>query len=174
MYARTTKDPGSRSRLKRRLVRLTVAVAAVAGAIGAMATPASAAQTCTGETASNVCLSINQLNDGTYAVHVGIDVHMSLAAAQEYIDDQGDPFQVVVKGDDKFDDTLFSVPRTALSASSGSGLSGDFDVIVFGFQLDEDHDWWDNHDEVYAWITLTDTDTGNSVDFGSNQITGYF
>ncbi|WP_037320080.1 hypothetical protein [Amycolatopsis orientalis] len=160
-----------RGRVNRRLLGSLVAVVAMSGAVGLAAGPASAAQTCTGAADSNLCLAINRLDNGLFAVHVGIDVHMSLDRAQEYIDDPGDPLRVTIRGDDsgKLAEFLFTVPLTALGASAGFGLSGDFDTVVTGNALNEDS----GQDEVRAVVTLIDTDT-NTVDatFVSNRITG--
>jgi hypothetical protein len=164
-------DPRRQGRPKRRLFQLLIAAVAVFGAVGLMAAPASAAQTCTGGT-NNLCLSINRLADGRYLVHVGIDVRMSLDAAQEYIDDVGDPFTVTIHGDDDGDlgDSRFTLTQTGLSASADFGLSGDFEKIVPGFFLDEDN----GTDEVRALVKLTDTDVDRSIFFRSNLIVGNF
>jgi len=149
---------------------------AVCGAVALTAVPASAAQTCTGKTDSNLCFSINQRADGLFDVHVGIDVHMPLDEAQEYVDDVGEPpFTVWIRGDDgKPDRNLFSVPLTdgTLVATSGFGLSAEFDTVVEGRDLDEDPG---GTDEVRAHVTLTDTDTGIDAEgspFISNRLTG--
>lgn len=151
----------------RGVLRLLIAATAFLGAVGLMTGPASAAQTCTGRPDSNLCLAINGVGNGNFAVHVGIDVHMSRDEAQEYIDDPGDPFTVWIRGDDG--EFLFTLPTTALGASEESGLSGDFDRIVPGTALNEDS----GQDEIVAFVILTDTDT-NTVTrtFTSNPIIG--
>jgi hypothetical protein len=163
-------SPGGRA--KRRLLRLVGAATAVAGIGTLTAAPASAAQTCTGRTDSNLCLSIDRRTDGRFNVHVGIDVHMPLDQAQEYVGDAGDPFIVRIRGEDsgRPAEFLFVVPITGLGASSESGLSADFDTIVSGSALDEDQG---ATDEIIAQVTLVDTDT-NSVAgiFNSNRIVG--
>jgi hypothetical protein len=110
----STADVRPGGRTKRRLLQLPIAAVAVCGAVALTAVPASAAQTCTGKTDSNLCFSINQRADGLFDVHVGIDVHMPLDEAQEYVDDVGEPpFTVWIRGDDgKPDRNLFSVPLT--------------------------------------------------------------
>jgi len=164
-------DVRPRGRSRRRLLQLLIAATAVVGAVGLMAGPASAAQTCTGAADSNLCLAINGLGGNTFAVHVGIDVHMSLEKAQEYIDDPGDPFIVWIRGDDSgsLAEFLFTVPRTALGASAESGLSGDFDITVPGSLLNEDT----GQDEIRAQVFLIDTDTTHTdATFVSNRIVG--
>jgi len=170
-------DVRSRGRAKRRLLQLPIAATAVLGAVALTAAPASAAQTCTGNPDSNLCFSINQRADGNFDVHVGIDVHMPLDKAQEYVDDEGDPFTVWIRGDDGTPDrNLFSVPITpgTLVATPGFGLSAEFDTVVEGRDLDEDPG---DTDEIFAQVQLIDTDT-NEEDkeegspFISNRLTG--
>src|SRR5882724_11275993 len=168
-------------RARRRLLRVLIAAVGVLGVVGSTAGPASAAQTCTGASDSNLCLAVDGLGGGLFRVHVGIDVHMSLADAQEYIDDPGDPFVVTIVADDGIVScpifcgtvipTLFQVPLTALGASSGSGLSGDFDIIVAGSSLDEDPPG--QEDEIRAFVELWDRDTNRLIHrFMSNQLSG--
>jgi hypothetical protein len=169
-------DVRPRGGTKRRLLQLPIAATAVLGAIALTAAPASAAQTCTGKPDSNLCFSINQRADGNFDVHVGIDVHMDLGDAQEYVDDVGEPaFTVWIRGyDGKPDRNLFSVPMTdgTLVATPESGLSAEFDRVVEGRDLDED---LGSTDEVLAYVTLTDTDTDVKhprSPFISNRLTG--
>ena len=166
---------------RRRLARVLVAAAGVLGVVGSMAGPASAAQTCTGASDSNLCLSVDGVGGGRFRVHVGIDVPMSLAEAQEYIDDPGDPFVVTIVADDGIGSScplfcgtvipvLFRVPLTGLGAS-GSGLGGDFDITVPGTALNEDPPG--QEDEIRAFAELWDRDTNTLVRrFVSNQISG--
>jgi hypothetical protein len=164
-------DVRPRSRTKRRLLQLLTATVVVPGALAVTAVPASAAQTCTGRTDSNLCLAIDRRTDGNYNVHVGIDVHMPLDQAQEYVDDAGVPFSVWIRGDDgNLNEYLAWVPITDLVATSGWGLSADFDTVVSGRALDEDRG---GVDEVRARVTLTDTDTNTVTGvFDSNRIVG--
>jgi hypothetical protein len=167
----TAEDVRPRGRTKRRLLQLLIAAMAVFGAVGLSAGPASAAQTCTGAADSNLCFAINGVGSGNFAVHVGIDVHMSLEDAQEYIDDPGNPFVVWIRGDDSgsLNEFLFTVPITDLGASSGFGLSADFDIVVPGSWLNEDN----GQDEVRAQVFLIDTDTNTTTaTFVSNRIVG--
>jgi hypothetical protein len=78
--------------------RLLIAATTVFGTIGLTAEPAFAAQTCPVAPDSIVCSAINQIDNGLFAVHVGIDVRMSLAEAQEYVDDPGDTTATFVSG----------------------------------------------------------------------------
>lgn len=127
----TVANVRARGHTKLRLLQVVIAAAAVFGAVGLTAAPASAEQTCMG---SNLCLAINGLGNGTFAVHVGTDVHMSLEEAQEYVDDAGDPLFASIRGDDSgnVSQFLFSMPFTDVGASSESGLSADFDLAVPG------------------------------------------
>jgi hypothetical protein len=167
----TAADVRPRGRAKRRLAQLAIAAITVPGALALTAGPASAAQTCTGRADSNLCLSIDRRADGNYNVHVGIDVHMPLYQAQEYVDDVGVPFSVWLRGDDgKPAEYLFRVPITALVATSESGLSADFNTVVSGAALDEDRG---GVDEVRARVTLIDTDTNTTTGiYDSNRIVG--
>ena len=166
-------DPDARRQRARRWVTRTLAAGlAVVGIVGLTTAPASAAMTCTGRPDSNTCLWIDGIGNGLFRVHVGIDVHMSLAAAQEYIDDAGDPFSVVVFGDDGggADQALFIVPLIALGASTESGLSGDFETVVPGSALNEDPG---QADEIRARVLLIDTDLNRVTGtYLSNQLSG--
>ena len=170
-------DVRSRGRAKRRLLQLPIAATAVLGAVALTAVLASAAETCTGEADSNLCLRINQRTDGNFDVHVGIDVHMPLHKAQEYVGNVGEPFTVWIRGEDgDVDQNLFSVPMTpgTLVATPESGLSAEFDTVVEGRDLDEDRG---GRDEIFAQVQLFDTDTGEEAKdegspFISNVIVG--
>lgn len=148
--------PRGRRRLVRGTLAAAMALGIVGGTMGATTGTASAAMRCTGARDSNVCLWVNGVGNGQFVVHVGIDFHISREDAQEYIDDAGDPFQVWIRGDDNGPaEFLFTVPMTAIGASDESGLSADFERTVPGSWLNEDA----GTDEVYAELTLTDTDT---------------
>ncbi|BCB75030.1 hypothetical protein ACFQ1L_33475 [Phytohabitans flavus] len=120
---------------KRRLTRVLALAASLSVALGLMAVPAQAAMICSGAPAINLCLWIDGQGNNRYRVHVGIDVHMSLAEAQEYVDDAGDPFSAVIIGSAGL--IRFGVPQVGLGATSESGLSGDFEIVVLGSQLNE-------------------------------------
>jgi hypothetical protein len=160
----TVAGESGRRRLRRvrrpvRLVQVLIAVLAVAGATLVTAGPASAAMQCDYQVGLyNVCLSVDGVGDGKYHVHVGIDVHMSLADAQEYLDDDGDPFLAIIRGDDGggLAEVLSYPTLRGLGASDESGLSADFDATIPGSVLDEDHG---DGDEIRAQVRLTDTDT---------------
>jgi hypothetical protein len=160
-----------RGRIKRRLLQTVIAAAAVFGAVVVTAGPAAAVQTCTGRPEANLCFAIEGRPDGRFDVHVGIDVHMPLAEAQEYVDDAGNPLSASIRGDDSgnLSQFLFNVPLSVLGASAESGLSADFNITVPGSFLNEDN----GTDEVRAVVTLVDTDT-NTVrgTFVSNVIIG--
>jgi hypothetical protein len=104
---------------------------AMFGAIGVTAEPASAAQTCTGATAANLCLTINRLDNGLYDVNVSIDMCMSLAEAQEYIDDPGNPAIAEICGDDS--GKLASTSSLSRSRSLGQMSSGSASVSIWWY-----------------------------------------
>ena len=138
----------------RRLSRvLAVVTAAAIGMITLATAPASATQTCTAQVGSNVCLSNFRLSNGNYAVHIGIDDHISQADAQAIIDQPGDPFFTVVTDSDG--NALFFVPETDIGASQQDGLSADFDVTVLPSQL--------HNARVLGRIRLTDNRNGTRV-----------
>ena len=156
----TETVPRARRRLGRGLLAAAMALGIVSGTMSATMGTAAAAMACTGARDSNVCLWVNGVGNGQFVVHVGIDFHISREAAQEYIDDAGDPFRVWIRGDDNGPgEFLFSVPMTGLGASDESGLSADFERTVPGSWLNEDA----GTDEVYAELTLTDTDTNTVI-----------
>ncbi|MEN3359715.1 MAG: hypothetical protein V7637_3697 [Mycobacteriales bacterium] len=160
-----------RGHTKRRLLRLLIAATVVLGAVGLTAGPASAARNCTGPANSSLCLTINGVGNGNFDVLVGIDVHMSLEEAQEYMGDPGDPFVVWIRGDDSgsLAEFLFTVPLINLGASAEFGLSGDFDIVVPGSWLNEDN----GQDEIRAQVFLIDTDTNTTTGtFVSGPIVG--
>src|SRR5690349_11481335 len=81
---------------KRRIVALIVALVATVGGVALGTGIASAASSCTSNSERGLCLAVDRNANGTFTVHVGVDVHMSVADAQEYIDDPGDPFVVTI------------------------------------------------------------------------------
>ncbi|MFD1364971.1 hypothetical protein [Actinoplanes sichuanensis] len=147
--------------MKRRLAWVMAVVVSLSVALGVMAAPAQAARICSGAPAINLCLWIDRLDSGFYRVHVGIDVHMSLDVAQEYVDDAGNPFAVVTIGNSG--SARFVVPLVAVGASAESGLSGDFETVVSGSALNENPA---GQDRIRARVQLIDTDT--------NRITGTY
>jgi hypothetical protein len=177
----STATNARKRRYRRRLSRVLIAVVGVLGIVGSTAGPAAAEQTCTGHSDSNLCLAVDGLGGGLFRVHVGIDVHMSFADAQEYVDDPGDPFVVTVVQDDGIGgcpifcgtviQVLFQVPLTALGASSQSGLGGDFDITVPASALDDDPPG--EEDEIRAFVELWDRDTNRMIKrYMSNQLSG--
>ena len=166
---------------RRRLGMLAVALVGAVSAVGLGTGTASAASSCTINSERGVCLAVDGVGGGNFRVHVGVDVHMSLAEAQEYIDDPGDPFVVKIVADDGIDScpilcgtvipTLFFVPMTGLSASAERGLSGSFDITVPGSALNDDPAG--EEDEIRAFVELWDRDTNRLTKrYMSNQISG--
>ena len=164
----------------RRLVQVLIAAVGVLGVVGSTAGPASAAQTCNSTGGSVVCLAVDGVGGGQFKVHVGIEVQMSRAEAQEYIDDPGDPFVVTIVADDGIVScpvfcgtvvpVLFRVPLTQLGAGDSS-LGADFDITVPASALNEDPPG--QEDEIRAFVELWDRDTNTLVRrFMSNQISG--
>jgi hypothetical protein len=161
-------------RLKRTLGLALAPTAAFVLMAGVMAAPASAEQRCTGAAGSNVCLSIDDFNGG-FRVHIGIDVHMSLAQAQAILDAPGDPFSARMMGSDPLsDDVLFNVHLTDEGASAGSGLSADFDMVASRSQLNEDDSFFDDVDEVFGRVKLVDPGTGAVTFYNSPIISRVF
>ena len=147
------------------------AVAIAFGAVAATASAASAEQTCKVAPGYVNCFSITPMENNDYAVHLGIDVHMSRQDAQNIIDAPGEEFSAKVFGDDwNWDNALFNVPVT-WSAAGDSGLSAEFDIVVDGSTLDED---WEGTDELYGRITLFDPRGGEDRTFTTNVLTGDF
>ncbi|GIE76340.1 hypothetical protein Aph02nite_22900 [Actinoplanes philippinensis] len=155
--------------VKRGLAWATAVVASLAVTLGPMAAPAQAARTCTGQTDSNLCLWIDLQSNGVYRIHVGIDVrYLSLADAQEYIDDPGDPFRAYIIG--RNGSARFIVPVVGLGASAESGLSGDFETYVSASALNENPN---GQDELRAQVLLIDTDTNTvTKTFTSGKLFG--
>jgi hypothetical protein len=137
-----------RTRTKRSLLGVIAIIAATVAGMIALTGPAFATQRCGPAFASIVCLEIQKLSDGNYAVHVGIDYHISLQAAQEIIDQPGDPFFTVAMSGST---TLFFIPLTQLGASA-DGLGAGFDVTVLPSQL--------GGRTVFARMKLTDNRSG--------------
>lgn len=156
------------STVKRRLTWVLAVAASLSVALGLMAAPAQAAMKCVPDQNAFVCLWIDGLGNNRFRVHVGIDVRMSLAEAQEYIDDAGNPFSVVTIGSAGL--IRFGVPQVGLGASAESGLSGDFEIVALGSQLNENPG---GLDKIRAHVRLFDTDTNRLVaTYISGEIAG--
>lgn len=172
----------SRRRRKRGLRMLLVAAVGVTSAIALTAGTASAAHTCSNNSERHICLAVDGVGGGNFAVHVDIDLLMSAADAQEFIDDPGDPFVVTIVADDGIDTscpivcgtvvpTLFHMPMSLLTASNEHGLSGNFDLTVPGSWLNEDPPG--QEDEIRAYIQVWDRDTNRMIhSYYSNQLSG--
>ncbi|MDP9866794.1 MULTISPECIES: hypothetical protein [Streptosporangium] len=170
----STGNPESRNRT-RRLLRVLGAVMVPAVAIVALAVPASADQQCRSFSSGVVCLTINRLSDGQYAVDLGIDVHMSRQDAQAIIDAPGDPFTAKVVGADTFfDNDLFGVPMVGIGATDESGLSADFHRVVLPSSLNEDDSPGDRVDEVFGRIRFVDPRTNLGRTFDTPEIHALF
>jgi len=159
-------------------------VATVGGVAVGTGIASAGTSSCTSNGERGLCLAIDGVGGGRFSVHVGVDVHMSVADAQEYIDDPGDPFDVIIVGDDgsgsdphrvtpgdPFLPILFRIPMTYASAGSPRGLSASFDAIVPGRALDEDPAG--QEDEIRAYLQLWDRDTNRITNvFLTNQLSG--
>jgi hypothetical protein len=173
-------DLESATRRRRWTARALGALAVVAVALGCVAGPAGAEpQLCNGRPGgrANVCINITSTGNGNfYNVHIGIDVHMSGADARAIINQPGDPFRVRLMGSDSGsdDDFLGIVPLTTIGASDEFGLGADFDRGASRWDLDEDNNLFDDVDDVYAEITLVDSDRGTMVTFRSDIIHNVF
>ena len=167
----------SRGRTKRLFLRATIGLTAVASAVGLMAAPALAAPNrCTSPDNVVRCLYIERNPNGTYYVEIGIDVPMSVQDAQAIIDQPGDPFLVTMVGSDPLaDNNLFTVPPYALDATAADGLRGRFsrDQIPRSW-LNEDNSIFDQTDEVFARIVLTDLRNNSTRTFNTVIVSQQF
>lgn len=101
---------------------------------------------------------------------------MSVQDAQAIIDQPGDPFVVTMVGSDPLaDNNLFNVPRYALDATAEDGLRGRFsqDQIPRSL-LNEDNSIFDQMDEVFARIVLTDLRNNSTRTFKTVIISQQF
>jgi hypothetical protein len=159
---------------KRRFLRAAAVTAVGASALVLAAAPSQAAQKCTGRGDANVCLAIDRLSNGEYAVHLGIDWHISRLDAESIILGGG-PITAEMLGDDAFsDDHLFPVFLTDVGASDAFGLSIDFDRVVPAFFLDEDNVPFDRTDEVFGRISITDRRTSSTRTFDTPEFVQNF
>lgn len=122
----------------------------------------------------NICLYITDDPQSPFShffmVHVGIDVTMSQADAQNIIDGGGGITARMYGSDSIFDDNLQGVTRTSMSAWEG-GLSANFDRSICGGVLDEDPE---GEDEVYALASLYDPRSGRTRTFRSEEVEAFF
>jgi hypothetical protein len=167
------------TRTLRRVGQLIAALALVTGLSVAKAGTATAANVgewaCNYNAQSNTCLFIANLGDHRYSVHVGIDVHMSQQDAQNIINGGSRP-TATLYGDDGHritDQFLTNIPLTALSASSTSGLSAEFDIVVDQSLLNEDSGANDV-DEIIAQVALFIPATQSVIFFRSGEVRSAF
>ncbi|WP_336215432.1 hypothetical protein [Nonomuraea sp. LPB2021202275-12-8] len=172
-----TSDP--RSRVGRASRKLAVVSALAAAALAIAAGPAMAEPNpqvkCTSASTHVICFSLDRLDDGNVAAHLGIDIHMSRADAQAIIDAPGEELSAKVIGaDPAFNNSLVSVPVT-WSAAGDAGLSAEFDITVPFSVLNEDDGYFDGYiDELFGRIVLVDPRNGAKRTFTSATITGYY
>lgn len=169
---------------KKRSMSMLITTLLATLALAVTAAPALAEQRCKGDsnTGSNWCLdTFTEPGDvpDFHNVHVGIDVHMSLQDAQSIIDAPGNPFVARIVGSDPLaDNNLFSVPLTDIRATAEFGLSADFAKTrpdgVSRIELNEDSSIFDDRDEVFARIVLTDPRTGRPRTFDTPMIIRHF
>jgi hypothetical protein len=143
---------GAPMRIRHRLTRSFAVLLATAAALVGFTTPAHASDPKCNfiEGRRNVCLFIDQLPDGRWAVHVGIDINMTRRQAEAIVGTGNSPFTAEIRGDDgdeSEDDYQFGLPLTRLVATD-KGLTGEFDLQVDGSALDED----DGTDEIFARV----------------------
>ena len=165
---------GARTRARRALLAAAATLLAVGTSI-TLASPASADQVCNSGTGWATCFNLTRLDNGTIAVHLGIDVTMSRADAQAIIDSPGQEFSASVVGQDPaFDNTQMTVPVTWSQAWDG-GLSAEMDAVATFQQLNEDDGFFDGYvDELYGRIKLFDPRTQRTRTFTTRVITGYY
>ena len=159
--------------LARRAVPAMAGLAIVPAAIVLTATAGHAdGPACHYDSQHNACLWITETwpGSGFYEVHIGIDVYMNPAQAQDIVA-RGGGFYAKVMGDDpSYDDLLFYLDRLSQDVAP-HGLSAEFHTSrIPGSWLDEDGD---GRDEVYATVVLTNPGR-SSRSFNSGQLTGSF
>jgi len=168
-----------RNPLTRGVRRVVLAMGLVVVAGVATAGAASAGrlheQTCVGQAGRyTICLYITDDPQSPYShsykIHVGIDVNMSRADAQNIIDGGGTITARMYGSDSFFDDNLIGVTRSWVSAWDG-GLSAEFDRSVNGSVLDEDPE---GEDEVFARVSLYVPVSGNTRTFRSDEVSASF
>ncbi|MEV4891183.1 hypothetical protein AB0K48_17515 [Nonomuraea sp. NPDC055795] len=153
--------------MSRRLVAAISVLTATIATLMLFVAPPANAQSCRTDKNAVICLGITKAGPGIWDVHIGIDVTMSQSDAQAIIDAPGEPFSAKTFGEDPaFDNALFSVPVSWVSAWSG-GLSAEFDIRVGGNRLDEDNSWTDNKDDVYAKVWLVDARINRTHEYRS-------
>jgi hypothetical protein len=161
-----------------RKIGITVAALGImAGSTVAGATGASAAGvgelTCKSEADRyNICFSITRIGVGSsFAVHVGIDVHMSQQDAENIINAPGQEFSAKIWADDPiWDNALKNIPVTWVAAGP-EGLGAEFDTVMTSHELDEDSD---GGDELYSVVKLYIPSTGDTRSFTSHNVNGRF
>ena len=165
---------------RRRVAQLVTALAIVAGLGVATAGTAAAANVgewaCNYDSSRNTCLYIANLGDHRYAVHVGIDVHMSQQDAQNIVDSGFVPW-ADLWGDDGSAGVgshgyLTSIPITGIWANSG-GLSAEFDIQVGQELLNEDKNKNDA-DEIVAFVHRYDPSANRTYNYRSGEVISAF
>ncbi|MEV0617371.1 hypothetical protein AB0I81_28885 [Nonomuraea sp. NPDC050404] len=164
-----TSNTGVRARITRVLgvVLLSIAAIALSGA-----QPAAAAQSCTGQQQSNVCITTTDIGGGLYHVTLGIDFRIGRAAAQQIIDAPGEPFTGAVFEVDATLGYLFSMPVIGVGASDDAGLSADFQLVVPRIWLDEDAG--SAVDTVRGRIRLLDSRVNRVITFHTPPLSQIF
>jgi hypothetical protein len=128
----------------RRIAQFVAALAVVAGLGVVTAGTATAANVgewaCNYNAYSNTCLFITNLGSHRYAVHVGIDVHMTQQDAQNIVNSGYQPTSTLWGKDGGLDadDYKANIPISYVTAWSG-GLSAEFDTTVNQSLLNEDN-----------------------------------
>ena len=123
----------------------------------------------------NVCLLIEPHDSESWDIHVGIDVSMNRQAAQRIAAQQYSFFAFVVADDPSFDNTLFSLTPTMISAGD-DGIGAEWDTrsyngAVLAQALNEDSDWLPGcEDEIYILIKLYDAQTGTYRTWTTNVV----
>jgi hypothetical protein len=158
--------------LVRRVAKTAAALGVALGASLGSANAASAApineMTCKYPDGSyNICITITDLGNDIYNVHVGIDVDMSQSQAQAIINRPGNAFIADLRASDpSFDNFIGWITHTSEGVGP-NGIGADFDALFSGAALDED---WEGIDEVYARVRLYPTPTSSPRTFNSNKI----
>jgi hypothetical protein len=142
-----------------RTTAITLAVAATAITLGLTATPAQAAPLAVLAVDG---LQIQRVGGGDCRVVTTGAVQMESAAAAQYLSDRA-AFNVRLRGDDpSSDDALYSVGAAPDRATPDGQVVFRSEIVLRCGILNEDDDFYDRKDEVYARVTMFAV-TGNQT-----------
>ncbi|HWM22491.1 MAG TPA: hypothetical protein VNO51_22560 [Ilumatobacteraceae bacterium] len=114
---------------------------------------------------------IQIMSGGICTARVGVDIAMSQADAQTFIDHPGEEVTAKMWADDPiWDNALIALPTDAPAwpQTWAGGLSVEF-VRTFSCHI-LDEDWRDDEDEIFAKVTFNDFRVGRTQTANSNKI----